>query len=80
MLGKDDEFVSARELGVAFYMGATAPPYVQRIKLEASEGKREEDVGSRLRTFGREALVLFYGAIIIACLATAAIICHSQHG
>jgi hypothetical protein len=63
-----------------FYMGATAPMYVQRIKREAAEGKREEDIGSRLRTFGREVLLLFYGAVILACSVTAAIICHSQHG
>ncbi len=66
-------------LEAPFYMGATAPQYVKRIKLEAEEGKREEDIGSRMRTFWREALVLFYAAIILACMVTAIIICHSQH-
>jgi hypothetical protein len=61
-----------------FYMGATAPDYVARVRREAQEGKRSEDIGSRLRTIGREALVLFYGAIILACLVTAAIVCHTH--
>jgi hypothetical protein len=64
----------------AFYMGATAPTYVKRVKIEAEKGERDEDVGSRLRTFGREALVLFYSAVILACLITAGIICRSQSG
>jgi len=59
-----------------FYMGATAPEYVERIKLEVAEKKRDENIGSRFRTFLREALVLFYGAILSTCLVTAAIICH----
>lgn len=63
-------------LEAPFYMGATAPEYVKRIKLEAAEEKRDENIGSRFRTFWREALVLFYGAILLTCLVTAAIICH----
>jgi hypothetical protein len=59
-----------------FYMGATAPEYVKRIKLEAAEKKRDENISSRFRTFLREALVLFYGAILLTCLITAAIICN----
>jgi hypothetical protein len=62
-----------------FYMGATAPDYVERVRHEAKENKRSEDIGSRLQTFWREALVLFYGAIILACLVTAAIVCHARH-
>jgi hypothetical protein len=62
-----------------FYMGATAPDYVARVRREAQEGKRSEDIGSRLKTVGREALVLFYGAIILACVVTTAIVCHARH-
>jgi hypothetical protein len=58
-----------------FYMGATSPSYVERIKEE-----EEEDISSRWRTFWRETLLLFYGAIIGTCLISAALICHAQHG
>lgn len=57
-----------------FYMGATAPQYVERIRREVREGKRKEDIGSRLHTFRREVLLLFYGAVVLSCLVTAAII------
>ena len=66
-------------LEMPFYMGATAPDYVKRIKDEAKADKTKKDIGSRFRTFWREALVLFYGAIVIASLMIAALICHSQH-
>jgi len=59
-----------------FYMGATTSEYVKKIKAEAAENKRGENIGSRFRTFWRETLILFYGAILLTCLVTAAIICH----
>lgn len=61
-----------------FYMGATAPQYVERIKSEVKSGARADNIGSRWRTLWREALVLFYGSILIACVATAYIICRSK--
>ncbi len=62
-----------------FYMGATAPAYVERVKAEAKE-KKGKDIGSRWRTLLREALLLFYGAIVAACLIAALLICHAKHG
>ena len=59
-----------------FYMGATAPTYVERVRQEVAEGKRDENIGSRIRTFFRETLVIFYAAILLTCLVTAEIICH----
>jgi hypothetical protein len=61
-----------------FYMGATAPDYVKRVKAEAKEAEGQ-DISSRPRTLVRETLLLFYGAIIIACLIVAALLCHTQH-
>lgn len=63
-----------------FYMGATAPDYVERIKQEVKEDEKKEDISSRWRTFWRETLLLFYGAVIATCLISAALICHAQHG
>ena len=60
-----------------FYMGATAPHYLDRIKAEATTGERAENIGSRWLTLWREALVLFYGSILLACIVTAFIICRS---
>jgi len=57
-------------------MGATAPTYVERVRQEVAEGKRDENIGSRIRTFFRETLVIFYAAILLTCLVTAEIICH----
>jgi predicted nuclease of restriction endonuclease-like RecB superfamily len=62
-----------------FVMGATAPVYVERVKKEAEEDEKKENIGSRWRTFWRETLVLFYGAIILTCLIAAALLCHSKH-
>jgi hypothetical protein len=63
-----------------FYMGATAPSHIERIKIEAEKGERQEDIGSRMVTLRREALVLFYGAILLTCVITSAIICQAQSG
>jgi hypothetical protein len=63
-----------------FYMGATAPGYVERVKREARDDEKKEDISSRWRTFWRETLLLFYGAIASTCLIAAALICHGQHG
>jgi hypothetical protein len=63
-----------------FYMGATAPDYVERIKKEVKENEKKEDISSRWQTFWRETLLLFYGAIIGTCLISAALLCHTQHG
>jgi hypothetical protein len=59
-----------------FFMGATSPDYVSRVKREARAASKE-DVSSRFRTFWRPALLLFYGAIILVACITAYIVCHS---
>jgi hypothetical protein len=69
-----------RGLEPPFYMGATAPAYVKRIKQEAVGNEREEDISSRWRTFWREVLLLFYGTILGTCLIAAVLICHAEHG
>lgn len=60
-----------------FFMGATSKPYVKRVKEEAENDKSKEDVSSRFKTFWRETLWLFYGAVILIALVVAVIICRS---
>jgi hypothetical protein len=60
-----------------FFMGATSKSYVMQIKAEAKQDESKEDVSSRFRTFWRETLLLFYGAIILMALVVAVIICRS---
>jgi hypothetical protein len=67
-------------LETPFYMGATAPDYVKRVKRESEDDETKANIGSRWLTFWRETLLLFYGAVILASLITAALICHSRHG
>lgn len=61
----------------AFFMGATSKPYIERIKRDAEHANTTEDVSSRFKTFWRETLVLFYGAVILIALVVAVIICRS---
>lgn len=60
-----------------FFMGATGESYVARMKAEAKLDKSKDDVSSRFRTFWRETLVLFYGAVIVMALVVAGVICRS---
>lgn len=69
-----------RGLEPPFYMGATGPDYVKRIKQEAVGDEKKQDISSRWRTFWREVLLLFYGTIIGTCLISAALICHADPG
>jgi len=60
-----------------FFMGATGKSYVDRIRQDASKDTSKDDVSSRCKTFVRETLLLFYGAMILIALLVAAIICLS---
>ncbi len=60
-----------------FFMGATSKPYVNQVKADARLDKSKEDVSSRFRTFWRETLILFYGAVILIALVVAFVICRS---
>lgn len=60
----------------AFFMGATAPKYVKRVR-EDARTNNVPDAGSYLATFLRPALYLFYGAVIGACALAALIICRA---
>ena len=60
-----------------FFMGATSEPYVARVRAEAKRGEAANDASSRLKTFGRLTLVLFYGAVLLACAVVALIICRA---
>jgi hypothetical protein len=60
-----------------FFMGATSKGYVRQVKSEAQRDNSKEDVSSRFKTFWRETLLLFYGAVVLMALAVAVIICQS---
>ncbi|MEK6328315.1 MAG: hypothetical protein AABM66_12455 [Actinomycetota bacterium] len=60
-----------------FFMSATSQPYIQQVKEEAEKDKSKEDVSSRFKTFWRETLLLFYGAVIVVALTVAVTICLS---
>jgi hypothetical protein len=60
-----------------FFMGATGESYVARMKAEAKLDESKDDVSSRFRTFWRETLVLFYGAVFVMALVVAGVICRS---
>lgn len=59
-----------------FFMGATSPKYVERLKRESRE-KQKPNTSSRFRTFWRLTLVLFYGAVLIAAFVVAIVLCHT---
>jgi hypothetical protein len=60
-----------------FFMAATSRSYVAKVKAEAVRDKSKEDVSSRFKTFWRQTLILFYGAVILIALVVALIICQS---
>jgi hypothetical protein len=68
-----------RGLEPPFFMAATGEGYVKRVRDEARAGKKE-DVGSWFLTFWRAALVIFYVALGLTCVITAAVICHAADG
>jgi hypothetical protein len=68
-------FDAARRGNVeVFFMGATGPSYVKEVEKQFNEGAAQENIASRWATFRREALLLFYGAIILGTVIVAALI------
>lgn len=59
-----------------FFMGATSPDYRRQVAKEATELKAQNDA-SLWQTWRREALSIFYGAVLLAALLASAIICRT---
>lgn len=57
-----------------FFMGATSKGFVERLRAAAEGSDSRLDVSSRFRTFWRQTLLVFYGAVISSAAAVAAIL------